>query len=292
MLGAGSHAGSDTDVSPQGIVQVARCRGCERRPGQHIDTSNSGWAVSSLWSVVASEPRARSPRSPPGFEVAPASSSCCGRCSGSNARALMPRPASGAADGRAAAGGPGDDKQRRHDGTKQTKPVRVLSQGHAYSILRVVEVDGLQMMRLRNPWGHNEWKARAAPSAAEAHLRNSANEIAATSGRARARARAGRNRCYERKRARANGVCGRNHATSGRARVHTRMDSADEVERRAEEHPRARANRLCGRNRTTSGSCGRNRATSGRARARTRIDSADEITRRAEVRARARACAL
>lgn len=37
MLGAGSHAGSDTDISPQGIVQVARRCVCERTPGQHVE---------------------------------------------------------------------------------------------------------------------------------------------------------------------------------------------------------------------------------------------------------------
>eukprot|EP01006_Ploeotia_vitrea_P041861 TRINITY_DN66582_c7_g1_i1.p1 TRINITY_DN66582_c7_g1~~TRINITY_DN66582_c7_g1_i1.p1 ORF type:complete len:1187 (+),score=612.75 TRINITY_DN66582_c7_g1_i1:159-3719(+) len=30
-------------------------------------------------------------------------------------------------------------------------------QGHAYSLLRVVEVDGLQLVQLRNPWGRQEW---------------------------------------------------------------------------------------------------------------------------------------
>jgi hypothetical protein len=31
-------------------------------------------------------------------------------------------------------------------------------QGHAYSIVEAVEVDGLKMIRLRNPWGEGEWQ--------------------------------------------------------------------------------------------------------------------------------------
>ena len=31
-------------------------------------------------------------------------------------------------------------------------------QGHAYSILRVEDCDGAQLLQLRNPWGHKEWR--------------------------------------------------------------------------------------------------------------------------------------
>lgn len=33
-------------------------------------------------------------------------------------------------------------------------------QGHAYSILRVVELDGHRLLQVRNPWGSTEWKGR------------------------------------------------------------------------------------------------------------------------------------
>jgi hypothetical protein len=30
-------------------------------------------------------------------------------------------------------------------------------QGHAYSLLEAAEVDGIQFLHLRNPWGRKEW---------------------------------------------------------------------------------------------------------------------------------------
>ena len=42
-------------------------------------------------------------------------------------------------------------ERRREDG---------LIEGHAYSVLEVQEVHGLRFIRLRNPWGKEEWKGR------------------------------------------------------------------------------------------------------------------------------------
>jgi len=38
--------------------------------------------------------------------------------------------------------------------------VQGIVQGHAYSILRVVEEDGHQLLHLRNPWGRTEWTGK------------------------------------------------------------------------------------------------------------------------------------
>ena len=32
--------------------------------------------------------------------------------------------------------------------------------GHAYAVLEVVEVLGLRMLLIKNPWGHYRWKGR------------------------------------------------------------------------------------------------------------------------------------
>eukprot|EP00439_Symbiodinium_sp_Y106_P051315 s1299_g6.t2 len=45
----------------------------------------------------------------------------------------------------------GMTERRREDG---------LIEGHAYSVLEVQEVHGLRFIRLRNPWGKEEWKGR------------------------------------------------------------------------------------------------------------------------------------
>ncbi|EFX03067.1 calpain-like protein [Grosmannia clavigera kw1407] len=44
-----------------------------------------------------------------------------------------------------------NDGQGRRDG---------LIMRHAYSILRAVEMDGVRLVLLKNPWGHEEWKGR------------------------------------------------------------------------------------------------------------------------------------
>ena len=31
-------------------------------------------------------------------------------------------------------------------------------EGHAYSIMRAVEIDGQRLLLLKNPWGKGEWK--------------------------------------------------------------------------------------------------------------------------------------
>lgn len=36
--------------------------------------------------------------------------------------------------------------------------------GHAYSLLRIVEHRGVQLVQLRNPWGNFEWTGDLAPA--------------------------------------------------------------------------------------------------------------------------------
>ncbi|KAF8594673.1 cysteine proteinase [Ceratobasidium sp. AG-I] len=42
-----------------------------------------------------------------------------------------------------------------------------LLQGHAYSVVRAIEVNGKRFVRLRNPWGHHEWNGRWSDGAKE-----------------------------------------------------------------------------------------------------------------------------
>jgi len=43
------------------------------------------------------------------------------------------------------------------DTVESMSPLGIV-QGHAYSLLRIVDIDGLKLMQLRNPWGKYEWK--------------------------------------------------------------------------------------------------------------------------------------
>ena len=46
----------------------------------------------------------------------------------------------------------------------QTLPRVSLLAGHAYSIMHVVECEGVCLLQLRNPWGQHEWKGAWAAS--------------------------------------------------------------------------------------------------------------------------------
>ena len=35
---------------------------------------------------------------------------------------------------------------------------RGIVSGHAYTVISVHEAQGKKLMRIRNPWGHHEWK--------------------------------------------------------------------------------------------------------------------------------------
>lgn len=42
-------------------------------------------------------------------------------------------------------------------GNDQDKTPQGINYGHAYTVLRVVEIQGYKLMQLRNPWGSGEW---------------------------------------------------------------------------------------------------------------------------------------
>jgi hypothetical protein len=48
-------------------------------------------------------------------------------------------------------------------GTDDTQQLDGLVQGHAYSLIAVKEVEGFQLVCLRNPWGSFEWKVTRHP---------------------------------------------------------------------------------------------------------------------------------
>ena len=48
-----------------------------------------------------------------------------------------------------------------HSGSDSDTSAAGIVQGHAYSVLRVVEVDGFQLLKMRNPWGEGgEWNGK------------------------------------------------------------------------------------------------------------------------------------
>ena len=44
-----------------------------------------------------------------------------------------------------------------HEDGDRAKSDTGIVQGHAYSILKLVQVDGVKLICLRNPWGQGEW---------------------------------------------------------------------------------------------------------------------------------------
>ncbi|CAK9078953.1 Calpain-type cysteine protease DEK1 (Phytocalpain DEK1) (Protein DEFECTIVE KERNEL 1) (AtDEK1) (Protein EMBRYO DEFECTIVE 1275) (Protein EMBRYO DEFECTIVE 80) [Durusdinium trenchii] len=48
----------------------------------------------------------------------------------------------------------------REEGSIPTPAMQVMGKGHAYSLLRVEEVDGHRLVQLRNPWGNTEWRGK------------------------------------------------------------------------------------------------------------------------------------
>ena len=50
----------------------------------------------------------------------------------------------------------GAGSNSHEDGDSATSPMGIV-QGHAFSILRLVDADGNKLMQIRNPWGRGEW---------------------------------------------------------------------------------------------------------------------------------------
>jgi hypothetical protein len=55
-----------------------------------------------------------------------------------------------------AASTPGKDKETTND-TEDRKKETGLVLGHAYTLTACLEVNGVKLCRLRNPWGYREW---------------------------------------------------------------------------------------------------------------------------------------
>lgn len=51
-----------------------------------------------------------------------------------------------------------DDDGKQQDGMGNTG----ILFNHAYGVLDVRDVDGLTLIRIRNPWGHGEWSGKFA----------------------------------------------------------------------------------------------------------------------------------